>query len=764
MRSNLVRSSSRNDSNGSNGSSSSSSSRSISSNNRSNSRTTSHATISKRRRDAPSTNLPLGDSGSTLSIQCADCGKGFQRQNALDYHRRHANKAGTCLASARKGAAAGETRPSTSPDSLDFIIYEGAAPEVFTSFVEMDNAGDVSKDEALGSELELVNMWDYVPSEGDSDEPGWEEISKPAVRRKPRRTAAPAAKKAKVPMSRTSEGGTGGIVQQQQQQQRRRHGGSIDPSMLMEEAARGTGADGGRTRNATTAKFMAHGLVKGSFADPLNRTVPAALVPELAKFLVGAKSATIGAISSMFRETHSGISKRHLQLKIEEISVRVKPSYADLLLDATLKPCWAIKSSYAHLLDGGSMTHRLDGAADIDMPRPSSNGSSATPLGPDEASSSSSSSSSSASSSSSSASDGAHSYVYSSSKVDPADAAACRALASCGGCATEGDVVAACAALANVSPSITVVRQAHATSSSSAPSSSSASSSAAFVAALQAAPVSAPPTTCTTASSGNSPTGSPQPGAMTGATKRPLPVEAPRPVAARRMTRRTSRNTATSDSGGNEQGRTAFSSPRSSMRSAMRSTMRSTAAAAVTTAALLEGERVSYLLGHSGSGGRASLYGGTVAEWDASTGKHRIRFDDGEEGWYSDLTRNVKATLGDSRAREARLQRRSPTSVMHGGSESSEDDGSDEGDDGGEGKGGGGGGGQKRQSPSSLVHQGSRRSNGDGRGNGLGRFVFGADGARKEKDDVGGDRDEEEGGYGSAHGPNASKRFCCISL
>ena len=481
------------------------SSNSISGNNRSNSRTTRHATISKRRRDAPSTSPLLDlldDSGSprgqasdsTLSIQCAGCGKGFQRQAALDYHRRHANKAGTCSARARKEAAAGEKRPSTSPDSLDFVIYEGAAPEVFTSFVEMDNAGDITKDEALGSELELVNLWDYVPSEGDSDEPGREKISKPAVRRKPRHTAAPAAKKTKVPMSRTSEGVTGGIAQQQQQQQQQQHGGSIDPSMLMEEAARGTmadgkeggeegGADGEHTRNATTAKFMAHGLVKGSFADPLNRTVPAALVPELAKFLVGAKSATIGAISSLFRETHSGISQRHLQLKIKEISVKVKPSYADLLLDATLKPRWAIKGSYAHLLDGGSMTHRLDGAADIDMPRPSSNGSSAPPLGPDDASSSSSSSSSfssPSSSSSSSASDGAHSYVYSSSKVDPADAAACRALASCGACATEGDVVAACAALANVSPS---------TPSSSAPSSASASSSLSSATFVAAAPL-----------------------------------------------------------------------------------------------------------------------------------------------------------------------------------------------------------------------------------------------------------------------------------
>ena len=79
--------------------------------------------------------------------------------------------------------------------------------------------------------------------------------------------------------------------------------------------------------------------------------------------------------------------------------------------------------------------------------------------------------------------------------------------------------------------------------------------------------------------------------------------------------------------------------------SSMRASMRSTAA--VGAAALLEGERVSYLLGHSGSGGRVSLYGGTVAEWDASTGKHRIRFDDGEEGWYSDLTRNAKATICD---------------------------------------------------------------------------------------------------------------------
>jgi hypothetical protein len=163
---------------------------------------------------------------------------------------------------------------------LDFVIHEGAAPEVFTSFVEMDNAGGISKDEALESELERVNRWDNVPSEGDSDEPGREKISKPAVRRKPRRTAAPAAKKIKVPMSRTSEDVTGGIAQQQQQQQQQQqHGGSIDPSMLMEEAARGTmadgkeggeegGADGERTCNATTAKFIDHGLVKGSFADP----------------------------------------------------------------------------------------------------------------------------------------------------------------------------------------------------------------------------------------------------------------------------------------------------------------------------------------------------------------------------------------------------------------------------------------------------------------------------------------------------------------
>ena len=81
-------------------------------------------------------------------------------------------------------------------------MYEGAAPQVYSSFVQMDNGGDISKDEALGNELELVNMWDYLPSEGDSDEPGWEEISKPVVRKKKAR-APPKEKKAKAPTPRT---------------------------------------------------------------------------------------------------------------------------------------------------------------------------------------------------------------------------------------------------------------------------------------------------------------------------------------------------------------------------------------------------------------------------------------------------------------------------------------------------------------------------------------------------------------------------------
>ena len=80
----------------------------------------------------------------------------------------------------------------------------------------------------------------------------------------------------------------------------------------------------------------------------------------------------------------------------------------------------------------------------------------------------------------------------------------------------------------------------------------------------------------------------------------------------------------------------------------------------------LEGKRVSYRLRHSG--GENVWYEGTVDEWNASTGKHHIRFDDGTEGWYSDLTTNVKCASA-SRARDSRLQRRSSTaSILPGGS------------------------------------------------------------------------------------------------
>ena len=81
----------------------------------------------------------------------------------------------------------------------------------------------------------------------------------------------------------------------------------------------------------------------------------------------------------------------------------------------------------------------------------------------------------------------------------------------------------------------------------------------------------------------------------------------------------------------------------------------------------LEGKRVSYRLRHSGSGENV-WYEGTVDEWNASTGKHHIRFDDGTEGWYSDLTTNAKCA-SVSRARDSRLQRRSSTaSILPGGS------------------------------------------------------------------------------------------------
>ena len=53
------------------------------------------------------------------------------------------------------------------------------------------------------------------------------------------------------------------------------------------------------------------------------------------------------------------------------------------------------------------------------------------------------------------------------------------------------------------------------------------------------------------------------------------------------------------------------------------------------------------------------MYYGKVEGWDASTGKHSIRFNDGDFGWYSDLRKNHKATVGCERIRDKRLALRS---------------------------------------------------------------------------------------------------------